>query len=160
MTHARALLFFPVVLLAAGCATGPNTAGLGGGDYVRAQARTAQHVEIGFVEAVRAVRLDASSPGYQNSVAPVVGAVAGGALGSTIGKGNGKKAAIVLGALAGAGAGAAVRDAGNAIKGLEITVRLARSLVAITQADEGIEFRAGDRVRVLHDGQTWRVARD
>lgn len=155
-----ALLLMPVTLLAAGCATGPQTGGLGGGDYARSQARSAQHVEIGFVEAVRAVRLDASSPGFQNSVAPMVGAVAGGALGSTIGKGNGKKAAIVLGALAGAGAGAAVRDAGNTIKGLEITVRLPRGLLAITQADEGIEFRPGDQVSVLQDGQTWRVAKN
>lgn len=150
-------VLIPIALLV-GCSTGPHTGGLGGGDYVRTQARSVQNVEIGIIESIRVVRLDASTPGLSRSVAPVVGAVAGGALGSTIGKGNGKKVATVLGALAGGAAGSAVQQAGNTVRGVEITVRLPRGLIAITQADEGIGFRTGDQVRVLFGGAAVRVA--
>lgn len=154
------ILSLAAVALLAGCSVTPNTAGLGGGDYSRAQARGAQNVEFGIVEAVRQVRVDASNPnpGMRGAVAPAVGAIAGGALGSTIGKGDGRKVAIALGAIAGGAAGAAVQQAGSEIPGVEITVRLNTRIVAITQADEGLTFRVGDRVRVMSDGRTWRVA--
>lgn len=146
-------------LAAVGCAqTAPRTAGLGGGDYARAQARTAQAVEYGTVESIRAVALDASTGGAGSAVAPALGALAGGALGSAIGKGGGKKVATVLGALAGGFAGNAVQKAHDTITGLEIIVRTASRLLVVTQADEGIGFRPGDRVRLINDGRTWRVA--
>jgi outer membrane lipoprotein SlyB len=144
--------------LLAGCATGPNTAGLGGGDYVRAQARSAQQVEFGVIDSIRAVTSDASQPGMGNSVIPAVGALAGGALGSTIGKGDGRKVAMVLGALAGGTTGAVVQQAGNTLQGLEITVRLQHRVIAVTQADEGLGLRPGDQVRVLSGGGATRVA--
>lgn len=150
-------LFLAPALLA-GCATGPNTAGLGGGDYVRAQARSAQQVEFGTIESIRAVTIDASQPGMGNAVAPAVGALAGGALGSTIGKGKGKTVAMVLGALAGGAAGSAVQQAGNNVRGVEITVRLPYRTIAVTQADEGLGLRLGDQVRVLSGGGATRVA--
>jgi outer membrane lipoprotein SlyB len=150
-------MIIPIALLG-GCASGPNTGGLGGGDYVRTQARSVQNVEIGIIESIRAVHIDASTPGLSRSVAPVIGAVAGGALGSTVGNGNGKKVAMVLGALAGGAAGSAVQQAGNHVRGVEITVRLQHRVIAVTQADEGIGFRVGDTVRVLSGGTAVRVA--
>lgn len=145
--------------LLAGCATGPNTGGLGGGDYSRAQVRSAQQVEYGVIEAVRSVRIDAGQTGAARAIAPTIGAVAGGALGSTIGSGKGKTVAAVLGALAGAAAGSVVQQAGNTVQGVEITVRLPNRTIAVTQADEGFAFRPGDHVRLAHDGgYTWRVA--
>lgn len=148
-----------LALAATGCAqTTPRTAGLGGGDYARTQARTAQAVEYGTIDSVRAVKLDASQGGAGSAVAPALGAVAGGALGSTVGKGNGKTVAAVLGALAGGYAGHAVQQSRDSLTGLEITVRTPSRLLVVTQADEGIGFRAGDRVRVINDGRVWRVA--
>lgn len=145
-------------LALAGCASGPNTGGLGGADYSRAQARSAQRVEYGVIEAVRSVRIDAGQSGAARAIVPTIGAVAGGALGSTIGKGKGQTAAAVLGALAGAAAGSAVQQAGNNVHGVEITVRLASRTIAITQADEGFDFRPGDQVRVLSGMGAERVA--
>lgn len=153
---AASVFLAPAIL--AGCAAGPNTGGLGGADYSRAQARSAQQVEYGVIEAVRSVRLDAGQSGAARAVVPTIGAVAGGALGSTIGKGGGKTVAAVLGALAGAAAGSAVQQAGNNVHGVEITVRLASRTIAITQADEGFGFRPGDQVRVLSGMGAERVA--
>lgn len=158
ITKSRLLLSGLAAAMLTGCAGGPNTAGLGGGDYVRAQARAVQNVEIGQVESVRAVALNAGSEGVQNAIAPVGGALLGGALGSLIGKGDGKKVAMVLGALGGAVGGSAIQKAGNQVKGIEVTVRLDHRIIAVTQADDGTGFRVGDRVRVLNDGRTWRVA--
>lgn len=156
----KTFLLLPVLsaALLAGCATGPNTQGLGGGDYNRPQARKAQQVEVGVIESVRPVVIDGREPGYQDALAPAVGALAGGALGSTVGKGNGKRVAIVLGALGGGAAGGAFHKAASLVNGLEITVRIGDRLISITQADEGLGLRVGDRVRVLYDWQTYRVA--
>lgn len=158
MRPALLLAFVPAMLAA--CASGPHTAGLGGADYSRSQARAPQQVEIGTVEAVRRVTIDATEPGFQNSLAPAAGALVGGVLGSNIGNGKGKMVATVLGALAGGAAGSAVDHARNTIPGVEITVRLKRGDVAITQADEGIPFKVGGRVRVMSDYSTTRVAPD
>jgi len=148
----------PLALLG-GCATAPNTQGLGGADYSRAQARSAAQVEFGVVEAIRQVRIDAAQPGHaQGAIAPAIGAIAGGALGSTIGSGDGQRIALVLGALAGGAAGQAVQRARNEVEGVEITVRLQNRVLAVTQADEGLGLRVGDRVRVISDRQTYRVA--
>lgn len=153
-------LIIAAAVLAAGCSSNPaqNTRGLGGGDYARAQARAAHAVEYGEIESIRPVKLDASRSGAGSAVAPAVGAVAGGALGSAIGKGDGKTVAAVLGALAGGYAGHAVQQSRDSLVGLEITVRTSSRLLVVTQADEGIGFRAGDRVRVINDGRVWRVA--
>lgn len=153
-------LFLLVPALLAGCAASPHTGGLGSGDYVRAQARTAQQVERGVIESTRAVTIDAGATGASSAVAPVVGAVAGGALGSTVGKGKGKTVATVLGALGGAAVGSAVQQAGNTVKGIEITIKLPNRSLVVTQADEGIRFRPGDRAKVINDGRTYRVAPD
>lgn len=161
MQKTSIIILAALSLTAVGCAqTAPRTAGLGGGDYARAQARTAQAAEYGTIESIRAVALDASTGGAGFAVAPALGALAGGALGSTIGKGDGKKIAAVLGALAGGFGGAAVQKAHDTITGLEITVRTASPsrLLVVTQADEGIGFRPGDRIRLINDGRTWRVA--
>lgn len=155
-----ALAIIAAAVLAAGCSSSPaqNTRGLGGGDYARAQARSVAHVEEGIVQTVRAVRLDAAETGAKNAIIPAVGALAGGALGSQVGKGDGKTVAAVLGALAGGYAGHAVQQSRDSLVGLEITVRTSSRLLVVTQADEGIGFRAGDRVRVINDGRVWRVA--
>lgn len=160
MSRAAAGLAALAVALLAGCtALPPATGGLGGGDYTANQARTSQFVEIGTIEAIRSVTIQSKKSAYGGTVAPIVGAVAGGALGNQIGKGKGRKVATVLGALAGGAVGSAVSNAGNTVRGIELIVTTrSRGELAITQADEQIQFRVGDPVRLLkgNDG-TWRV---
>lgn len=153
-------LIIAAAVLAAGCSSNPaqNTRGLGGGDYARAQARSVAHVEEGIVQTVRAVRLDAAETGAKNAIIPAVGALAGGALGSQVGKGDGKKVGAVVGAVGGLIAGQAVQRARDNIAGLEITVRVGARLVSITQADEGLPIRPGDRVQIIHGRGAARVA--
>lgn len=161
MTNQKPLVaLLAVASLAAGCATNPapNTRGLGGGDYNRAQARGVAQVEVGIVKSIRAVRLDAAGGGAKSVLMPTLGALGGGALGSQIRKGDGKKVGAVIGALAGFVGGQAVQKARDNITGLEITVRIGSRLVSITQADEGLPIRRGDRVQIIHGRGAARVA--
>lgn len=159
MTNQKQLVTILVAAaLLAGCSTTPNTQGLGSGDYKRSQARGVANVEQGIVEAVRSVTIDAASTGtMRNITAPAVGAVAGGFLGSTIGKGSGQKLATAVSAIAGGLAGKMLQDSRNTVKGIEIVVRTKSRLVAVTQADEGVTFRPGDRVMMITGSGAVRV---
>jgi len=132
----------------AGCAQG-----LGGGSYTREEARREQNVRMGVVESVRPVQIE----GTRTIIGPAAGAVVGGIAGSTVGGGRGSDIAAVLGAVLGGVAGQAVEQGTTRRNGVEVTVKLdSGALVAIVQeADE--TFRAGDRVRILSDGNTSRV---
>lgn len=139
------------VLLLGGCAQG-----MGGGDYARTEARRAMVVQFGTVESVRSVKLE----GTKTPVGAVSGAAVGGIAGSTVGSGRGSAAAAVIGAVAGGLAGAAIEEGATRQAGVEVTVRLDDgTFLAVVQADEGEQLRAGDRVRILRDGGTTRVAR-
>ena len=139
------------VFLLGGCA-----AGLGGGDYARAEARRAMTVQFGMVESVRAVQLE----GTKTPVGPVAGAAVGGIAGSGVGGGRGAAIATVLGAVAGGVAGAAIEEGATRKPGVEVTVRLDNGeYLAVVQEDGGEQFRAGERVRILYDGGTTRVTR-
>lgn len=153
------LVALSVAALGAGCTGLPATGGLGGGDYSSSQARTSQSVELATIEAIRSVTIQTKKSPYSGAAATGIGAIAGGALGSQVGKGKGKKVATVLGVLGGGAAGSAVSKAGSTVKGVELIVATkSRGSLAITQADERIQFRVGDIVRLLrgNDG-TWRV---
>lgn len=102
------------------------------------------------VESVRRVTID------QNQAVPfgALGAVAG----SAIGEGHGSLLAGIIGGIAGAVAGDEVQGCMDHKNGLEITVRLANGdLLAITQADDGQMFYAGQHVRLLSSGGIMRV---
>lgn len=160
MNPAAAGLAALAVAALAGCTSLlPSTGGLGGGDYSSSQARSSQSVELATVEAIRHVTIRAKRAPYATAIGAGVGAVAGGALGNQIGKGRGRTVATILGGLAGGAAGSAVSNSGNAVRGIELIVATkTRGSVAITQADERIQFRVGDIVRVLRGGDgTWRV---
>ncbi|MCU0812115.1 MAG: hypothetical protein MUE59_13985 [Thiobacillaceae bacterium] len=146
-TFAIALIAASTLLLA-GC-----PAGLGGKDYSRDQARTAQEVQMGVVESVRQVNIE----GTKSPVGAAAGAVVGGAAGSTVGGGTGRIITTTVGAVLGGLGGAAAEEAVTRQTGLEITVKLdSGRMIAITQAADE-EFRVGDRVRVLSGGGTTRV---
>ena len=145
-----ATIGFTVIALLSACATG-----VGGDDYSRDQARREQTVRLGVVDSVREVKID----GTRSGVGAVAGGVVGGVAGSTVGQGRGSTVGAVLGSVAGGVAGQAAEQGATRQTGLEIMVKLdSGRLIAVTQAaDES--FKPGDRVRVLSDGATTRVAR-
>lgn len=125
-----------------------------GSVYKREDARKVQTVKMGVVESVRTVKLE----GTKSPVGTVAGGAVGGIAGSTIGSGRGSSVAAVIGAVAGAIAGSAIEEGVTRKDGLEITVKLdGGGLIAIVQeADE--EFHAGDKVRIIENGETSRVS--
>ncbi len=145
-----------VGLLAVTFLAGCSEMGVGGSDYTVSQVRGEQSVRLGTIESVRKVRIQNDQPGILGALG---GGVAGAALGSTIGGGNGNAAATVLGALAAGAAGEAAQSALSTQDGLEITVRLDSGyVIAVTQGmDEAL--RVGDRVQVLGGGGATRVTR-
>lgn len=153
-------IFILAALAAAlpGCANipGGGTAGLGSGDYSRQQSRQAQQVQMGTVQASRAVKIEGGSSG----IGIAAGAALGGLAGSKAGGGHGQQIMAVLGAIGGGVAGSATEKAMTGAAGVEITVKLdAGQVLAVTQAAEpGEDFHAGDRVRVLTGGGAVRVA--
>lgn len=135
----------------AGCASG-----LGGGTYGRTEARRAMSVQYGVVESVRPVQLE----GTKSPLGAGAGAVVGGVAGSGVGGGRGQIVGATVGAVAGGLAGAALEEAATRKPGVEVTVRLDDGrVIAVVQEDEGEGFRLGERVRVVSDGGTTRVAR-
>lgn len=134
-----------------GCAYpgGPNT-------YYSGQALRAQSVEFGVVENVRPIQLQGPNTG----IGAVSGATLGGVAGSAVGGGTGQVAAVVGGAILGGLIGNAVETDAARANGVELTVRLdSGRMIAVAQGDSGEAFRPGDRVRILSDGYTTRVAR-
>jgi outer membrane lipoprotein SlyB len=153
----RAPVVLPLLLAAvlglAGCASG-----LGGDTYSRTEARRVMYVKYATVEAVRPVKLE----GTKTLVGPGAGAAVGGIAGSAVGEGKGAAVAAVIGAVAGGLAGAAIEEGTTRKPGVEITLRMdnnPNSLIAVVQEDAGENFLVGERVRVLEDGGTTRVAR-
>jgi outer membrane lipoprotein SlyB len=143
----KAVFIAALVAIAAGCASvGPH-------DYSRSEARVVQTVAYGTVESVRPVRLTEDKP----IVGTVAGAALGGLLGNSIGHGGGRAAATVIGAVGGGIAGNAIERSVTAQEGQEIVVLLEnRTTIAVVQAGTQ-EFRAGQRVRVLTGPKGSRV---
>ena len=68
-------------------------------------------------------------------------------------------AGAIAGAIVGGLVGNAVENNANQRNGVEVTVRLdSGRTIAVPQENAGENFRPGDRVRVLSDGYTTRVA--
>jgi outer membrane lipoprotein SlyB len=138
--------------LLAGCASAPDDDDAGAPRA--AQQQTAQKEYSGVVESVREIELEAERSG----VAPMAGAVIGGSVGGSVGSGRGSSVGAVIGTVAGAVAGEAAAQAATR-PGLEITVRLDEGrVIAVTQPAGKDAFKPGDRVRVVSDGRTARVA--
>lgn len=140
-----------MALVLSGCASS-----LSGGAYSRSQARGAQDVQLGTVQAAREVLIE----GTKSGVGTISGGALGGIAGSSIGGGSRARAAAAIGgALLGGLLGAATEEGITRQRGVEVTVRLdsGRTLAVTQGADE--VFSPGERVRVLtaYDGTT-RVA--
>src|SRR6185369_7317117 len=143
-------LVFALAMGLTGCASS-----LGGDTYSRTEARRVMNVRYAVVDAVRPVKLE----GTKTPVGPVAGAAVGGIAGSSVGAGKGSAVAAVIGVVAGGLAGAAIEEGATRKPGVEVTLRMENgSLIAVVQEDDGENFQVGERVRVLEDGGTTRVA--
>jgi outer membrane lipoprotein SlyB len=147
---ALSLLLVSLALLA-GCASSKS-----GDVYTRDQARREQNIRMGVVESVREVLME----GTKSPVGAIAGAAVGGVAGSTLGSGTGSTIAAVIGAVAGGLAGSAIEEGVTRKQALEITVKMDNGqLIAIVQEGDPLEFRSGDRVRILSSGGESRVTR-
>jgi outer membrane lipoprotein SlyB len=152
MAHGAAVAVVAVLALSlAACVPSQR-----GDVYQYGQGMRPQTVEMGVVEGVRYVQLAAPNTG----VGTVGGAALGGIAGSTVGgSGAANAAGAVAGAIIGGLIGNAVENNANQRNGIEVTVRLdSGRTIAVPQENSGENFRPGDRVRVLSDGYTTRVA--
>ncbi|HSH53899.1 MAG TPA: glycine zipper 2TM domain-containing protein [Methylotenera sp.] len=125
-----------------------------GSVYSRDEARRVQTVKTGVVESVRQVKLE----GTKSPVGTIAGGAVGGIAGSTVGHGRGSAVVAVIGAVVGGLVGSAAEEGLTRKDALEITVKLdGGGLVAVVQeADD--QFKAGDRVRLVENGETTRVS--
>lgn len=148
MKISKLFLVAALSILVAACASSNS-----GSVYSREDARKVQTVKTGVVESVRSVKLE----GTKTPIGTVAGGVVGGVAGGSIGHGAGSTIAAVIGAVAGGIAGSAIEEGVTRKDALEITVKLdGGSMIAIVQeADE--QFRAGEKVRIVENGDTSRV---
>jgi outer membrane lipoprotein SlyB len=151
---------FAVCALATACTIGMSgcaSMGSSADVYNSMQTQHEETVRMATVESVRRVTIENND----GSPAPF-GALGGGALGavagSALGGGRGSWLTGIIGGIAGAVAGNEVQSRMDRHTGLEITVRMANGdLRAITQADDGTMFYAGQHVRLLSSGGITRV---
>lgn len=142
------------LLALAGCATQqPYYGGNGGGYGVSSSNGSRVCNQCGTVESVQQVY--AQDGNGSHLLGTAIGAIAGGLLGNTVGKGDGRKAATVAGAVAGGavGNGVAKRNAGGngGTPAWRVVVRLdnGRALTVTQRADPRVQ--RGDRVQVQND---------
>ena len=150
MMKTLSLLLISLALLA-GCASSKS-----GDVYTRDQARREQNIRMGVVESVREVLME----GTKSPVGAIAGAAVGGVAGSTLGGGKGSTIAAVIGAVAGGLAGSAIEEGVTRKQAMEITIKMDNGqLIAIVQEGDPLEFRSGDRVRIISSGGESRVTR-
>lgn len=155
MKTIQTLIASAVVLLAAGCASGPDLSG-SGYDAGQGQVRADTRVINATVLRIREVNI--TKPAQQGTLGTVVGGVLGAALGSQAGGGNGRTLTTMVGGVAGAAVGHELAQGGSVVKGWEIVVRSdAGNTTSITQAADGYPLSPGQRVMVMVRGDTMRV---
>ena len=139
-----------IAAFVSGCAPPPERPPVAFNSY----ASPSEHCELcGVVNDVRQVAVPRGvSPGGM-----VIGAIAGGLLGSTIGGGSGRTAATVVGAVAGGAVGNEVgKNTGSPDMQWQITIRLDDGRDAtVTQASDP-QVRPGDYVQIRNN-QVFRL---
>lgn len=149
--NTKFLLCLPVVLLFSSCAQDSLT----GNTYSRGEAGQAQSVSKGRITAIRPVKIEGG-----NTAGTIVGALAGGALGSNIGSGRAANTAGAIGGgLVGGALGSHAQQSMQSRNGIEITVKLDQggSVAVVQEVSQNEQFQVGDRVRVLYSGSRTRV---
>ncbi len=146
------LLLLVLSALLAGCASS-----LTGDNYSAAEARKVQSVQFGQVISQRPVVID----GRQNGVlGTAAGGVLGGVIGSNVGGGSGRSIATGIGVIIGGILGQQVEETATRKQGQEITVHLdsGETLSVVQQISSANFFSVNDRVKVLQQGDTYRVS--
>ena len=137
--------FSTMAMLLTGCQSS-----LTGDSYSRDEARRVQTVRMGTIEALRPVKIE----GTKTPIGGAAGAVVGGV------GGKGSIVAAVIGAVAGGLIGSAAEEGMTRTQGVEITVReddgSMRAYVQEVQPNE--VFRVGERVRIASVNGTSRVS--
>ena len=154
MLHPTSILVLSIALLAGACAPLPPE---GTPVYAPYQAQRPQTVEMGYVEALKPVRIGGSRSGAGAATGAFVGGVGGSFVG---GSWEANVAGMIIGTILGAITGAAIEEGSTARDGYEVSVRLDNGGLLVVVQDAAVDaLKAGDRVRVVSDGVTARVAR-
>ncbi len=129
---------------------------LTGSNYDRYEARTMQTIQFGEIVEIEMVKLD----GTESGVGSLAGAATGGIAASNIGGGRGQGLAMIAGAVAGGVLGNYAERKSTETNALNFTVRLDNgSFISVVQQPEGNSLLVGDRVKVMTQGRTSRIAR-
>ena len=129
-----------------------------GTSYSRREARVLQQVKIGKVLEVAEVVIEGTKSGAGGIVGGAVGAIAG----RNTGSGAGGEIAAVLGGAVGSVVGAKIEEARTRASGREYTIRLEKGeVISVVQAidPKAAPIVAGDEVKLLSQGATYRVTR-
>jgi outer membrane lipoprotein SlyB len=154
------IAFILTIASLGGCATTPLT----GRAYQPNDARRVEQVEYGKVVGLRAVTIEPGQGSFYRptttNVATGIGALAGGVLGSMLGTGRWAIIGTTVGAVGGGLAGHVAGDAIATRSGVELTIQLdsGQTMAVVQQQDPSVAFRMGDRVEVVTNGSTTRVA--
>ncbi len=107
--------------------------------------------QCGTVQSVRQVYV--RSDNQSHVLGTIIGAVAGGLLGNTVGKGDGRKAATVAGAVAGGAVGNSVakRNSSGTTTAWEVVVHLDDGRYATVTQRGNPNVQRGDRVQVRNN---------
>lgn len=148
----------------AGCATGPygnngaynngsRNQGYQQGTTYQGRRDRRNCNQCGVVQDVQQVYLNGNSTnGNGGTLGAIIGAVAGGVLGHTVGKGDGRTAATVVGAVAGGAVGHHVGEGrGGQSTAWQIQVRLDDGRYATVTQRENPGIRDGDYVQVRNN---------
>lgn len=129
-----------------------------GTSYSRTEARTVQNIQIGTVLDSTAVTIEGTKTGAGGIIGGAVGAISGSGVNDGI---EGEIASVLLGA-AGAALGAKAEEKFTKKAGMEYTIRLeSGKIISVVQAvdPKADAIVAGDAVKLLTQGSTYRVAK-
>jgi len=125
--------------------------------YSTGHAMQASQVQFGTIIDVRHVEMRNIQQG-DRAIGVALGTLAGGAVGSQFGNGNGKTAMTAIGAVAGAAIGDNVAQGANRHQATEWFVRLDKGgMISVVQNDPALFV--GASVKVVQDGRTTRLVR-
>lgn len=138
----------------AACAPQPSNPDI----YSPGQANAYQTVQMGMITSVRMVQIRANGdPSNSDQIAGgVIGALAGTALGSQFGRGDGRTLMTGIGAVGGALAGSQLAMKANRSTAPQWTVQLDNGST-ITVIQSGARLHVGARVEVLFEGGQARL---
>ena len=140
-------------LLVVSCATTSNT----GDTYTKSEAGRAQSVKEGRITSIQNVNIEGGT-----GAGTLVGAGAGAVAGHNIGSGSTDNTlGAIGGGLLGSAIGSNVQQRAGSKAGLNIVVKLdgGGSISFVQEANSRENFRVGDRVKVLYNGNKTRVSR-